>query len=340
MPKLGHEDDEDQGETTQQVEDPNDDTDPEQQVQLEDPTVPAVLEDDGQQDERLSDQAEDDDADTDREPSRKRESAKERRQRAKEAKERDKLELQILRDTVSRQNASIEAIRRDTTVNRVTELDNRLATALAEVQQFENIEAAAITAKNGQDAVQAKRLAEAARQRAWGAHNEKEALVKQAQTPAATTIKPYADKAVNFLKDKPWYNPNTTSATDLEDTMVVEALDKVLSKQMDPNDPLYWSTLENKVRTKLPHRFESQTDDSGEDDSNDEPQTRQQAAPRRKGPPTGGSSRTQSGRGPQEIRLPKEMVEAMKEAGHWDNPKVRARVAQRYIDGLRQNRNG
>jgi hypothetical protein len=33
------------------------------------------------------------------------------------------------------------------------------------------------------------------------------------------------------------------------------------------------------------------------------------------------------------------MVDAMKEAGHWENPKVRARVAQRYIDGLK-NRQG
>ncbi len=30
----------------------------------------------------------------------------------------------------------------------------------------------------------------------------------------------------------------------------------------------------------------------------------------------------------------------MKEAGYWDDPKIRARVAKRYIDGLKNNRNG
>lgn len=341
MPALGHEDDDqdlDQNQNTN-VEDPNDDTDTAQQNQAEDPSVPAVIEDDGEhEDERLSERAEDDDEGAHDDRPRQRETAKERRKRAKEAKERDKLELQILRDTVARQNDRISAIQRDTTVTRVSELDTRLATALAEVEQFEKIQAAAITAKNGTDAMQAQKLAEQARQRAWAIHNEKEGIQRQQQQQTQNPIKPYADKAVNFLKDKPWYNPNATSVSDLEDTLVVEALDKVLMRSMDPNDPRYWSTLETKVRAKLPHRFDGNTpdaDDEGQDDDNDAPAARQDVAPRRKGPPTGGSSRTNSGRGLKEIRLPKEMVDAMKEAGQWDNPKQRARVAQRYIDGLR-----
>jgi hypothetical protein len=32
------------------------------------------------------------------------------------------------------------------------------------------------------------------------------------------------------------------------------------------------------------------------------------------------------------------MVEAMKEAGQWDDPKKRASVAKRYLAGLKQSR--
>jgi hypothetical protein len=342
MPIRGEDEDtEGQQPSNQNVDDPNDDTDPNQQVEAEseDPNVPRVVE--AQEDERLSDQAEDDhDEDRGERPERKRETAKERRQRAKEAKERDKLELQILRNTIAKQNERLDNLSKTQIVNSVTDLDAKIASAIAEFNQFETIEARAITAKNGEDAVKAKRLAEEARQRAWALDAQRQQLLQQQQAPKTPQIAPYADKAVNFLKDKPWYNPNATNESDLEDTLVAEAIDKALMKRMDPNTPQYWTELDKRVKERLPHRFESKQDDYSDDDLDDEPQPRRQQASR-KGPPTGGSSKNSSRNGgPREISIPAEMVAAMKEAGHWDDPKRRARVAQRYIDGLKQNRNG
>jgi hypothetical protein len=319
------EDDQDQDVITP-PDDPNDDTDPSQQVQAEDDSVPQVLE---EGDARI---AADADEDTDDEPQRRRETAKERRERAKLARNRDKQDLDLLRQTTAKQNAALEQMQKQLLVMQITDLDSRLATESTTANQMDEVFAAAITAKNGKDAATAASLRDAAKQNAWNIFHQKENLVKQLNAPRAAEVT-FKDKALGFLADKPWYNP----ASGDEDSLIVEAMDKALSKNMNPNDPKYWETLDQKVRDRLPHKFEA--DD--QDEVDDEPAPRRQAAPHRKGPPTGGTSRTTSGSRPSEIRLPAEMVQTMKDAGYWDDPKIRARVAQRYIDGVKQNkRNG
>lgn len=332
MPKLGHEDDQDQ-DVNNHVDDPNDDTDPNQQdAQAEDPNVPTVVEDEriATSDEGDGEQDEGDDG-----RSRRRESAKERRERARQAKENDKREIDILRRTTAKQDQRLKDLEKQLTVTRVTDIDERLATAINEAERFDEVFGRAITAKNGDDARLAAKLRDEAKQRAWTLHNEREQIIQTAQVPQQKTEVPYASKAVDFLKDKQWYNPQSGD----EDSLVVEALDKALMKTMDPNDPKYWTTLDKKVREKLPHRYSrNQQDDDGQDEGDDYVET---PAPRRKGPPTGGTNRSSGNgnRGPAQISLPKEMVDAMKESGNWDDPVRRARVAKRYVDGLK-NRNG
>lgn len=326
MAKLGHEDD-DQEVTDQTVALQGDDearqNDPGSTQEDTDDTV--VVADEG--DKRLHAETTEDDDEQPR--GRNRETAKQRRERARLAKERDKQEIDLLRRTTARQDARLQQLEKSLVETRVTDLDARIATAIQEAEQMDRVFAAAITKQNGEDARKAAELRDQAKQRAWALHTEKEQIARSAQVAASQPKPvPYQDKAMQFLSDKQWYNPQSGD----EDSLVVEALDKALSKKMDPNDPRYWDTLNQKVRERLPHRFESQ-DEDGDDDA--DPAPRRES---RKGPPTGGSSRDRSSGGVQQIRLPAEMVEAMKEAGQWDDPKVRQRVAKRYIDGLKNNR--
>lgn len=317
MPKLGEEDDNEVS-TDEMVEAPEGDQAPSEQVAQ-------VVED-----ERLSAQADEVDEDEDSEEPRKerhRETAKERRQRVKNAKENDKLEIRILRTTTAKQDARLKELEDQLTVTRVTDLDTRMATAINESNQFDEIFGKAISNKAGEDARKAAEFRDAAKQRAWSLYNEKQAILGQAQQRANVKDVPYAEKAKEFLQDKQWYNPGSGD----EDSLVVEALDKALMHNMNPNDPNYWKTLDAKVREKLPHKF-------SDDQSDDQDEAQDPAPARRKGPPVGGSNRNISNRGPQEIRLPAEMVAVMKESGNWDDPKKRARVAQRYIDGIKQSR--
>jgi hypothetical protein len=335
MPRLGHEDD-DQDQNPAALEGDaearqNDPDAPEETTEESQPVDGVLV---VEEDARLNaDQtADDEDAGQDDHRNRKRETARERRERARLAKERDKLEIDLLRRTTAKQDARLQELERSLTVTKVTDLDSRLANEINTADQMDKVFAAAITAKNGEDARRAAQLRDEAKQRAWQLYNEKQGIIQHAQQREQTpTTVPYQDKALNFLRDKQWYNPQAGD----EDSLVVEALDKALSKQMNPNDPNYWDTLDKKVRARLPHRFQTQQGDDADDgEDGDDPAPRQQA---RRGPPTGGSSRDRQG-GVQQIRLPAQMVEAMKEAGHWDDPKVRARVAQRYINGLKNNR--
>ena len=140
-----------------------------------------VIEDDGA-DERIADQNQDqDDVDEGEKPRRHKESAAERRARAKLAKERDKKELDFQRRELARQDALIKDLQKATTVNRVTELDNRIATANNEASTYDTIHYKAIIAKNEVDAKAAADIRDAAKQRAWEAHQEKQAVIQQAQ---------------------------------------------------------------------------------------------------------------------------------------------------------------
>jgi hypothetical protein len=90
------------------------------------------------------------------------------------------------------------------------------------------------------------------------------------------------------------------------------------------------------VDKNLPHRAK-QTQDDGDDDYYEQ-ETRTTT---RRGPPTGGTSRSSSGSSngsAQQIRLSPERVQGLKDAGLWDDPKDRMRMAKKYAEYDRQNK--
>lgn len=274
-------------------------------------------------DERINEQDEDDEDDK---PQRRRETAAERRARAKLAKERDKRELNFQASEMRRMEAKLAELSRGQVVTRVSDLDNRITTALNEVQTFEQIRAKALEAKNGTDFNTADRLRNEAAQKANDAIAERNRLVAEAQKPVAKPL-PYLDKAQKFMRDNSWYNPNSQDA----DSQLVREIDNEVAKEYVPTSDKYWEELQRRVKKHLPEKFGAQEDD--EDDSHDEP-----APARRKGPPTGGSSRSNSST-TTKIMLSPERVAAMKESGMWDDPVQRAKMAKKYAEYDRQAKN-
>lgn len=245
------------------------------------------------------------------------ETAAERRARAKKAKENDKRELEFQRREMARLEKHIQDLSYGQTVSRVTELDSRIATANSEFDQMQRVKAAAIDAKKGSDVVMAENLMEQARQKAWQAHQEREQLVKQANTPRQVAP-PYVDKAQKFIRDNPWYNHGGTDA----DSQLVKEIDDAVAKEYIPTSDAYWNELQRRVAKNLPHHFESNQEETVEEEA---PRTR-------RGPPVGGSTRSNSSTSTTQIRLSPERVQAMKEAGLWDDPKVRTKMAKRYAE--------
>lgn len=277
-------------------------------------------------DERIA-QADDDEP----QHQRKRETAGERRQRAKEAKIRDKRELDFQKRELDRLQRVVHDLTQGQVVTRVTELDNRLASAQAEVVQWERVKAAAISKHEGADAVAADNFLNAARDKLNQAGWEKQQIVTAAQQPVQREA-PFEGFKREFMESNPWYHQDGVD----EDSLIVKAIDNAVAQQYKPTDPAYWRELQKRVDARLGNndRQQSRNDDT-EDDLDDEP-----AAPRkRQGPPVGGSNRSNSsgGSGGQQIRLSPERVQAMKDAGLWEDPKVRQRMAKKYSEYDRNN---
>jgi hypothetical protein len=281
-------------------------------------------------DERIS---QSDDSEDDRRPQRKKESAAERRQRAKEAKIRDKRELDFQRRELARMDRLVQDLTQGQVVTRVTELDSRISSAQAEVQQWDQVKARAITAKNGDDAVAADNLKAQAQQKLNEALWTKNQVVAQAQQPRQQEP-PHAGLMKEFMDSNPWYDHNGGD----EDSLIVKAIDTAVAAKYKPTDPRYWRELQQRVDARLgKNRSESSADDQQDDDM-DEPAPRQRT---RSGPPVGGSTRSNSGGGgggTVQIKLSPERVQAMKDAGLWEDPKVRARMAKTYAQYDKNNR--
>jgi hypothetical protein len=279
-----------------------------------------VIEDDGKggEDDRYHADASGDD--DDEPPRRQRETAAERRARAKLAKERDKKELDFQRRELARQDALIRDLQKGQTVSRVTELDNRISTAQNEAATYDSIHYKAIIAKNEADARAAADIRDAAKQRAWDAHQEKQRLIQEANRPQPKPV-PYLDKAQTFMSEVPWYDVKGSD----QDSRIVTEIDNEVAKEYIPTSDAYWNELRRRVKKNLPHRFESGSTDDGDTDTQRD--TRQ-----RRAPPTGGSSRSNSSTNGTQIRLSAERVAAMKEAGLWEDPKTRAKMAKTYAN--------
>jgi hypothetical protein len=268
----------------------------------------------------------------------RRETSAERRKRAKEAKIRDKRELDFQKRELDRLQRTVWDLTQGQIATRVTELDNRITSADAEVKQWDLVKAKAITAKNGEDAVAADNLRQAAQLKLQQAQWEKEQIALQQRQP----VRP--DATVESLKKEffdanPWYHQDGLD----EDSLIVKAIDHAVAQQYRPNDPKYWSTLQERVNTRLGKNVRKNKEADDSDDYEEEDagtQARQERTQRRGGPPVGGSTRSNSSsRGsPTQIILSPERVQAMKDAGFWDDPKTRAKMAKKYSEYDRQNR--
>jgi hypothetical protein len=124
-------------------------------------------------------------------------------------------------------------------------------------------------------------------------------------------------KARQWAADNAWFNPNGKD----NDSEVVKAIDAALAREgIDPSSDAYWDELDNRLSKYLPHRF-AEEEDSGYS----------QPKGGRRGPPVGGG-REMSAPGSKKVYVSAERVQAMKDAGYWDDPVMRQRMLKRYAE--------
>lgn len=287
--------------------------------------------DDHEDDARLSEDNED------REELRRkrREEKAERAARRKQAIERDKTELNFLRQRNEALEKRMFQVEKTTVANTISGLDAKIADTLAEVKAAERIMAQATEAGNGEDVVKALRIRDAAMQKVQQLqahkhqHNQAaQNLHQQAQAEAPRQQGPdpeVASFAQKWVSKNSWYNPNGND----EASKIVLAIDQSLVEAgYNPKTEEYWQELDKRVARRLPElKGGGNYDDSQDDDRRGQ----------RRGPPIG-SSRDQAPQSSRrEVYISPERKQAMIDAGVWEDAVLRQRYLKQYAKWDREH---
>lgn len=271
--------------------------------------------DDDDEDERLAEDhsGDGDDAAATEAKKKKRDS----RTRAERNRQRREAQAKLERDYSAERAARIaleERIARleGTTIDsRKQDIDEKISAAKRKIADAEIIHARAIEAGNGDDAVEAMRLRDEARD----AERFLAAQKQQLDRPAPPTIDARAKSLSDSWKSaNPWYDGQS------EESLIVNALDNRLAAEgYDPRTEGYWSELTRRAAKRL---------GAAEVARKTPP-----ADPARKTPPPLGATREHAPPSTRrEVYVTPERKQAMQEAGIWDDPAKRARMLRTYAD--------
>ena len=146
-----------------------------------------------------------------------------------------------------------------------------------------------------------------------------EAAKKPAQNVPTPMAQDVQQNATNWLKKNSWYDPQARDT----DSRIAKVIDQELAADgWDPADPEYWDELDNRLSARLPHRYTA----SGK------------SAPRRAGPTASSRVANTSTTKPNTITLSKDRVQAIKDAGAWDDVERRNKMIRAYASYDRANK--
>jgi hypothetical protein len=125
--------------------------------------------------------------------------------------------------------------------------------------------------------------------------------------------------ATAWLKNNKWYDPNARDT----DSRIAKVIDQDLAAEgWDPADPEYWDELDNRLSARLPHRYAAKSNTSI----------------KRSGPTASSRTANPSGKTGTTITLSRERVQAIKDAGAWDDPARRSKMIKAYAQFDKENR--
>lgn len=127
------------------------------------------------------------------------------------------------------------------------------------------------------------------------------------------------NNATAWLNKNKWYDPQARDT----DSRIAKVVDQELAADgWDPADPEYWDELDNRLQARLPHRYAAKTGNTT----------------RRANPTASARTANPVSKPSNTITLSRERVQAIKDAGAWDNPTLRNKMIKAYATYDRQNK--
>jgi len=161
-----------------------------------------------------------------------------------------------------------------------------------------------------------------AKQRLQQVQHYKKQQVETAQSPKQNVPNPVTTEvqqnATKWLKRNSWYDPQARDT----DSRIAKVVDQELAADgWDPSDPEYWDELDSRLTTRLPHRYTSKGSSS-----------------KRANPSASSRVANASASKPGTITLSRDRVQAIKDAGAWDDVEKRNKMIRAYQSYDRANK--
>jgi hypothetical protein len=162
-----------------------------------------------------------------------------------------------------------------------------------------------------------------AKQRLQQVQHYKKQQLEQAKAPKQNVPNELAEEvqqnATRWLRKNSWFDPQARDT----DSKIAKVLDQELAADgWDPADPEYWEELDNRLSARLPHRYTSKGGNTK----------------RSAGPTASSRAANASSAKPGTITLSRERVNAIKDAGAWDDVEKRNKMIRAYASYDRANK--
>lgn len=278
--------------------------------------------DEEQEDSEASAHGDEHDDERDAIRERRRQERKQRRAAQKEREETLRRELAARDAVINQLRGEVDVIKRRNTGSELAQLNQAKEQTAQAYAYFKDQIRVATEAQNGAVVAEATEKMLLAKQRF-----EELDRIEKAYSTRSAQPQPLDPRLVNhaksWMENNRWYKPESRDV----DSRIVLTLDQALADEgFDPTTPEYWSELTERVKKHLPHRAAGGKITSS---ANKPPRPAVPAAQR-----DGGSSGSADG----SFRLSAERVQALKEAGVWDNPAERAKAIKYFRDFDKANK--
>jgi hypothetical protein len=161
-----------------------------------------------------------------------------------------------------------------------------------------------------------------AKQRLQQAQHYKKEQLEAAKSPKQNVPNPTTtevqENATKWLKKNSWFDPQARDT----DSRIAKVIDQELAADgWDPADSEYWEELDSRLSSRLPHRYTAKGGST------------------KRANPTASSRVSNAGAAkPGTITLSRERVNAIKDAGAWDDVEKRNKMIRAYAQYDRENK--
>ena len=235
-------------------------------------------------------------------------------------------QLQRENEEFKRRLTDVESKTRQTDVMRI---DKNIEDTQVRLEYAKMKMAEAVSSNDGQAMVEAQDLLDDAKANLSQLVQIKRQVTEQPQRPNLDNVKlpePEVQRnAAQWINKNSWYK---VDGNDRDSRVTLKASEMLVEEGWDPKDPDYWDELDSRLQKSLPHRYNESTDSNS---TVRKPRNVVGSSGREASAAYGGTNRTQ-------FVLTPERVNAMKEAGAWENPVRKQKMIENFIRYDRQNK--